>query len=154
MATDEELFAHATEPPEADTEQEPVAEQVEQPQETQEPEPQETAPQPDVRKTQEQDHRVPLMELLNEREKRQNYERQIEEERRQRQALERQIAEYQAKQQPKQELPDIFENPKAFTETIEQRVEREVAAAGLHVEVGAQRGQGDRCALDVPTGAA
>lgn len=132
MATDEELFAHATEEPPAETgqdEQQPVADQEEQPhqQETQETAPQETAPEPEAKKQQEQDHRVPLMELLNEREKRQTFERQIEEERRQRQALEQRIAEFQRQQQPKQELPDIFEDPNGFTETIEQRVERRLA---------------------------
>lgn len=150
MATDEELFAEVTadQPAQAQEEQQqeqPAAEQVAA--ETQE-EPQggqlrdergRFAPKPEdienfgpnpalvgQTKPEQQEHRVPLVELLNEREKRQSYERQIEEERRQRQALERQIADFRRAQQPKPETPDVFENPKGFVETIEQTLDRKL----------------------------
>jgi hypothetical protein len=70
-----------------------------------------------------QDHRVPLMELLNEREKRQ-------EEQRQREALQNQLWQLQqqleSKQQPEPEPIDPFQDPegwqRAQTQTVEDRM--------------------------------
>lgn len=126
MATDEELFAEAT------ADEEPVAaeatETQRKPQEAPKPDDKSATvePTPELAKPEQQDHRVPLVELLNEREKRQNYERQIEDERRHRQALERRIAEFQRQQEPKPQTPDIFENPQGFVETLEQKFERKL----------------------------
>lgn len=132
MATDEELFAEATadQPAQAQDEQQqeqPAAEQVAAETQEQQQAPQEEEPQiAEAKRIEQQEHRVPLVELLNEREKRQGFERQIEEERRQRQALERQIADFRRAQQPKPETPDVFENPKGFVETIEQTLDRKL----------------------------
>ncbi len=148
MATDEELFAELTAEKPAQAQDEPQEQQATEQvaAETQEQQQAERsrdergrfAPKSDDKpaaaettqieqtKPEQQDHRVPLVELLNEREKRQGFERQIEEERRQRQTLERQIAEFRRAQQPKPETPDVFENPKGFVETIEQTLDRKL----------------------------
>jgi hypothetical protein len=74
------------------------------------------------------DHRIPLTELLNEREKRQKFERELEETRRQNEALQAQWQQFQAQQQrqqqPPPEAPDIFENPQAYTSHIQQTLEQ------------------------------
>lgn len=142
MSTDEEIFAAAMadDPPADDT---PPPEQSAQEPAPMEPEtakepqrddkgrfapstpaepasPSPPAPEP----KQEGDHRVPLMELLNERERRQQFEREIAEERKARTALERQIADFQRKSEPPPPAPDIFENPQGFIESLEQKMER------------------------------
>lgn len=89
------------------------------------PEPSAPTPEPQPR---DQDHRVPLRELLDERERRQTFEREIAEERRQREALQRQIADMQRASQPKPQAPDIFEDPAGFVGTLEQRVEERLRA--------------------------
>jgi hypothetical protein len=70
------------------------------------------------------DHRIPLTELLNEREKRQNAERQ-------REAYEQELSQLrqqmQALQQPKEPI-DIFANPEAYTQSIEQQMGEKLRA--------------------------
>lgn len=66
------------------------------------------------RKSDEQDHRVPLTELLNEREKRQQIQAQYE-------AMQQQVQawyEQQQASQQQQEWPDIFENPEFYQQQI------------------------------------
>ena len=70
------------------------------------------------------DHRVPLMELLNEREKRQNEQRQREALQQQLWQLQQQI---QAAQQP-QEPIDIFADPNAYQAHVQQTVEQRLRA--------------------------
>jgi len=70
------------------------------------------------------DHRVPLTELLNEREKRQKFEQEIAAERQRREALERRVNELTAKPAEPEKLPDIFENPQGYTQSLEQRFEQ------------------------------
>lgn len=140
MDTDQELFSEALAdepathaepaPSEADIGAERLQDKPEQPAErgrdekgrfaSQKPEPAPAATaeaeqpakrQPDV------DHRVPLRELLDERDRRQHFEREIEK-------LQRQIAEMQRASQPKPQTPDIFENPNGFVESVEDRIER------------------------------
>jgi hypothetical protein len=88
-------------------------------------EPEAPAPAPALSQPEPQpDHRIPLTELLNEREKRQKFERELEETRRQNEALQAQWQQFQAQQrqqqQPKPEVPDIFENPQGYQSHIEQ----------------------------------
>jgi len=141
MATDEEDFAEIPdgqelfdgdapetpkEEPKAAEQKEPVEAKetrarnekgrfVKAEEEAPEPEPE---PEPEPQQEEKQDHRVPLMELLNEREKRQ-------EEQRRREALEQRLNEYQrqleAQQKPEEPI-DIFANPEAYQQTIEQRI--------------------------------
>jgi hypothetical protein len=70
------------------------------------------------------DHRIPLTELLNEREKRQNAERQ-------REAYEQELSQLrqqmQALQQPREPI-DIFANPEAYTQSIEQQMGEKLRA--------------------------
>ena len=90
-------------------------EETPEPEQIEEPEPE---PEPEVQPEEKQDHRVPLMELLNEREKRQ-------EEQRRREALEQRMLDYQrqleALQKPEEPI-DIFANPEAYQQTVEQRM--------------------------------
>lgn len=65
------------------------------------------------------DHQVPLVELLNEREKRQKYEREMEDLRRQFEAAQAQWRAQQQQQRQQPEAPDIFENPAAYTSHLE-----------------------------------
>lgn len=100
----------------AKSEEEPT-EEVE-PDEEAEPEVEEEAEPVEEPKEEQPDHRVPLMELLNEREKRQN-------EQRQREALQQQLWQLQQQLQQKQEPEepiDIFANPEAYQSTVEQRI--------------------------------
>lgn len=64
------------------------------------------------------DHRVPLTELLNEREKRQRFEQEIAEAKREREALARQLADLRQQQQPAPKDPDIFEDPQGFVSSL------------------------------------
>jgi hypothetical protein len=70
------------------------------------------------------DHRIPLTELLNEREKRQNAERQ-------REAYEQELSQLrqqmQALQTPREPI-DIFANPEAYTQSIEQQMGEKLRA--------------------------
>lgn len=101
--------AHEQEP---SAQEDPVAEADTKPQEQQEP-PAQTPP--------EQDHRVPLRELLDERERRQQVAREMEEMRRQNADFQRQLQELRNPQHP----IDVLSDPQAFTETIEQRLQRQ-----------------------------
>jgi hypothetical protein len=74
---------------------------------------------------QQQDHRVPLMELLNEREKRQQYERERDQFRQQFEALQRQVAAAQSQQQ-QPEAPDVFENPQGFAGHLQQQLTQQL----------------------------
>jgi hypothetical protein len=71
-----------------------------------------------------QDNRIPLTELLNEREKRQNAERE-------RQAVQQQLwqlqQQLQAQQQPAEPI-DIFANPEAYTAQVQQTMEQRLKA--------------------------
>lgn len=84
-----------------------------------EPEPEpvvEATPQPEPEKP---SHQVPLTELLNERERRQNEQRQREALQHQLQALQRQLQE----QQKPPEQVDIFADPATWEQTLQQRNE-------------------------------
>lgn len=117
--SDEELFAHAgtAETPEPahddgiadDIPAEVPAEAAPQPVAANTPSPQPEPAQP---------HRVPLSELLDEREKRQAAAREADEIRRQNAALQRQLEELR---QPKAQPVDPFADPDAFSRSIEQR---------------------------------
>jgi hypothetical protein len=74
--------------------------------------------------TPKQDHRIPLTELLNEREKRQSAERQREAYQQQLWQLQQQL---QAQQKPEEPI-DIFANPEAYTAKVEQTVEQRFKA--------------------------
>jgi hypothetical protein len=71
-----------------------------------------------------QDHRIPLTELLNEREKRQNAERQREAVQQQLWQLQQQLL---AQQQPAEPI-DIFANPEAYTARVEHTMEQRLKA--------------------------
>jgi hypothetical protein len=71
-----------------------------------------------------QDNRIPLTELLNEREKRQNAERQREAVQQQLWQLQQQL---QAQQQPAEPI-DIFANPEAYTAQVQQTMEQRLKA--------------------------
>lgn len=71
------------------------------------------------------DHRIPLTELLNEREKRQNAEREREATRQQLWQLQQQL---QQAQQPKPEPIDIFADPDAYKHHVEQSMEQRLRA--------------------------
>ncbi|MEN6449098.1 MAG: hypothetical protein ABFC96_01280 [Thermoguttaceae bacterium] len=72
-------------------------------------------------KQQEAEHRVPLRELLDEREKRQEASRQMAELQRQYAEMQRQMEALRNPQQP----VDLLTDPQRFQETIEQRFERQ-----------------------------
>lgn len=78
------------------------------------------AAEPPAQAPQEQTHRIPLAEHLAERERRQQFERDLAEERRQRAELQRQLQDLRNPRQP----IDVLANPQAFQETIEERFER------------------------------
>jgi hypothetical protein len=84
----------------------------------------EEAPVETPKEERKQDHRIPLTELLNEREKRQNAERQ-------REAYEQELSQLrqqmQALQQPREPI-DIFANPEAYTQSIEQQMGEKLRA--------------------------
>lgn len=69
----------------------------------------------------EQGNRVPLSELLEQRERRQAAERKAEEAERRYQELERQLRQ---SQQPRTPPPDVLENPQAFAGHLEQSMEQ------------------------------
>lgn len=72
-------------------------------------------------KPQEGEHRVPLRELLDEREKRQELARQMADFQRQNAELQRQMEALRNPQQP----VDLLTDPQRFQETIEERFERQ-----------------------------
>lgn len=74
-----------------------------------------------VQKQQEPDHRVPLRELLDEREKRQEVARQFAEMQRQHAEMQRQMEAMRNPQKP----VDLFADPQGFQESLEQRLERQ-----------------------------
>lgn len=96
-----------------------------------ETETQETAPEPDVEPERSEqpeakvDHRIPLTELLSEREKRQNAEREQETLRQQIWQLQAQMQ--QAAQQP-QEPIDIFADPEAYQARTQQTIDDRLKA--------------------------
>ncbi|MEP9368663.1 hypothetical protein [Xanthobacter sp. VNH20] len=65
------------------------------------------------------DHRVPLSELLNERERRQEFAREVERLRQENAEFQRQM---QALRQPVQPPPDMFADPEGFRGSIEQQL--------------------------------
>ncbi len=81
----------------------------------------EAAPEPSVQaepQAEKVDHRIPLTELLNEREKRQT-------EQRQREALQRELETLRQQLQPQKQpdpVPDQFANPEAYNQYWEQRI--------------------------------
>lgn len=77
----------------------------------------------DAQRPQDPEHRVPLVELLNEREKRQQHERELADERRQREVLQRRLADLE---KPKTPAPDIFENPEGFVGSVRQEFQQEL----------------------------
>lgn len=106
VPSDEELFS-SEEATEETAETEEVVEAKEEPEE------QKVNEEVDLSDKDErpQDHRVPLNELLNEREKRQKLEAQME-------AMQAQWEQMQQGNQQQQEWPDIFENPEAYQQMI------------------------------------
>jgi hypothetical protein len=75
-------------------------------------------------KAEKPDHRIPLTELLNEREKRQAAERARQEYEQQLYQLQQQLQQYQ---QPKEPI-DIFADPQAYTQSIEQTMTERMRA--------------------------
>jgi hypothetical protein len=75
-------------------------------------------------KAEKPDHRIPLTELLNEREKRQNAERERQAYEQQLYQLQQQLQQYQ---QPKEPI-DIFADPQAYTQSIEQTMTERMRA--------------------------
>jgi hypothetical protein len=75
-------------------------------------------------KAEKPDHRIPLTELLNEREKRQNAERERQAYEQQLHQLQQQLQQYQ---QPKEPI-DIFADPQAYTQSIEQQMTEKMRA--------------------------
>jgi hypothetical protein len=84
----------------------------------------EEAPLETPKEEKKQDHRIPLTELLNEREKRQNAERERAAYEQELQHLRQQM---QALQQPREPI-DIFANPEAYTQSIEQQMGEKLRA--------------------------
>jgi hypothetical protein len=121
VPTDEDLFK------EAEVAEEPKAEEAPKEAEAEveaTPEHEEEAPtrerdeQGRFKSKEEGDHRVPLRELLDEREKRQQVQQQFE-------AMQQHMAQQQAwqeqeayAQQAEQQMPDIFENPEYYQQAI------------------------------------
>ena len=134
MPSDEDLFkaedtqepeAKAEEPDKVEAESKETKEQTEN-EEHKEPEPKE--------KEDSGDHRVPLTELLNEREKRQQMEAQLQAMQYQ---VEQQQLQQQAQAQGQEQWPDMFENPEHYQQwmqylatqmpqNIEQNIQQQV----------------------------
>lgn len=81
-------------------------------------------PHVELAKEEKQDHRIPLTELLNEREKRQNAERERQAYEQQLYQLQQQLQQYQQPQEP----IDIFADPQAYTQSIESTVSEKLRA--------------------------
>jgi hypothetical protein len=93
---------------------------------------------PDELAAQKPDHRIPLAELLDERDRRQAAERQ-------REMLEQQLMALRRQQQAAQQTPDVFQDPEAFTRTLERRVEQQVQTRFLNVSFAdAHESQGEQ----------
>ena len=112
LPSDEELFKseEPTEPEaQAEEAQEAEAEQT-------------TEPEPEKEASEAEPHRVPLTELLNEREKRQGLEQQMQ----QMQAYMQQMQQYEQAQAQQQqtEWPDMFESPEFYQERLRYAVEQ------------------------------
>lgn len=75
----------------------------------------EEAPAPKADPEPEKDHRIPIRELLDERDRRQAAERE-------REALRQRIAAYERQQQAPQQRPDPSYDPEAYAEYVEQTV--------------------------------
>lgn len=73
------------------------------------------APAPKAEPEPEKDHRIPIRELLDERDRRQAAERE-------REALRQRIAAYERQQQAPQQRPDPSYDPEAYAEYVEQTV--------------------------------
>lgn len=81
-------------------------------------------PKPEPQKEERPDHRIPLTELLNEREKRQRAEQERAAIQQQYYQMQQQL---QAMQQPKEPI-DIFANPEAYTQSIEHAMSERLRA--------------------------
>jgi hypothetical protein len=103
LPSDEELFLADDTEPEADDDSTEVVEAQEEGGEPAKEEPDEVK----------EDHRVPLTELLNEREKRQRVEAEYQSNQQQWEQWRQQYEAAQAQQNPT-EAPDIFENPEYY----------------------------------------
>jgi hypothetical protein len=75
----------------------------------------EAAPEPAVPQPERVDHRIPLTELLNEREKRQAEARRAEQ-------LARELETLRQQMQPPRQIPDQFQDPDAYNKHWEQRI--------------------------------
>ena len=80
----------------------------------------ELAPEPEPTPEPEQTHQVPISALLDEREKRQEAARQLQEMQQQMQQREAWEAEQQRIEQEQAQAPDVFENPEYYQQTIPQ----------------------------------
>jgi len=127
--SDEEIFEQATaeDDPEAEAKEDQVTQEAQQSEEAPAVEPEtetETKPESEQVKAEEEQekptHHVPLSELLNEREKRQN-------EQRQREALQNQLLQLQyalQQQQQPEEKPDVISDPTAWEKTYTDQMQR------------------------------
>jgi hypothetical protein len=95
-----------------------------------------------------QDRRVPLRELLDERDKRNELKRERDE-------LQRQLAELQRQAQPPQPLPDPYADPQGYVDQALQRTQQQLEQqfqkrfiAASFAEVGEQHGERFRSALE------
>lgn len=95
------------------------------------PAPQQAAPDASPQAEAPQPHRVPLSELLDERERRQAAAREAEDLRRQHQELQRQLEELR---QPKQQI-DPFADPEGYQRAIDQRIDGVRTSADLQRRV-------------------
>jgi hypothetical protein len=122
--TDEDLYDSATEvpvAPEPEVKEDRARDEKGRfaaKEEVQEETPPVAEAQPELPKEEKVDHRIPLTELLNEREKRQSEARRAEQLQRELEALRQQM------QPPKerQPVPDQFQNPDAYNDYWEQRI--------------------------------
>ena len=103
----------------AKTEAESSEEAEEPVEETQEEETEEEEPEDKGK------HRIPLSELLNERERRQNEQRRAEQLQQQLEQMQRQ---FQAMQQPRQQVPDQFADPDGYNAYWENRFQQQQVA--------------------------
>lgn len=120
--TDSDIFAAAMsdapiEPVAVDTSPEPAPEAQPAPVEQPQPVAEQPAPEPVV--TNDQGHRVPLSELLEQRERRQAAERRAEETERQFKELQAQL---RAQQEPRK-IPDVLEDPQGYAGHVRTDVE-------------------------------
>ena len=121
--TDSDIFAAAMsdepiEPVTTAPSPEPVIQEQPAPVEQPQPVAEQPAAEPVV--TNDQGHRVPLSELLEQREKRQAAERRAEDTERQIRELQAQL---RAQQQPPRQIPDVLEDPQGYAGHVRTDVE-------------------------------